>query len=57
MGNYLPETGDHQKNWHQSKLPIRNLVTQWFTDHDIFFGGYVVTGDLWRVVQAVDGVI
>ncbi|KTW31241.1 T-complex protein 1, eta subunit [Pneumocystis jirovecii RU7] len=40
-----------------SKLPIGDLATQYFADHDVFCAGRVASDDLNRVVMAVGGSI
>ncbi|KAG5438743.1 hypothetical protein PCANB_002463 [Pneumocystis canis] len=40
-----------------SKLPIGDLATQYFADHDVFCAGRVSSDDLNRVVMAVGGSI
>jgi len=40
-----------------SKLPIGDLATQYFADHDIFCAGRVPTEDMERVAKATGGVV
>lgn len=40
-----------------SKLPVGDLATQYFADHDIFCAGRVVQEDIMRVCKATGGII